>query len=909
MALTTGTRLGPYEILAPIGAGGMGEVYKAKDTRLDRTVAIKVLPEHLAESPERKARFEREAKAISQLNHPHICTLYDVGEQDGLDFLVMEYIEGETLAERLKKGALPLDKALEYGTQIADGLDHAHRAGIVHRDLKPPNVMLTKSGVKILDFGLARLIVEQPVSDASDAPTRQKDLTKEQAIIGTLQYMAPEQLEGARADARTDIFALGTVLYEMVTGKKAFVGKSQASLIAAILDSEPPAISELEPVTPPLLDRVVRKCLAKSADDRWQSAHDLRDTLTWIAVGGSLPTGTSERANWRQAIPWALATLAAGGALIAVAVWNLKPSPPPPAPAQFVITTPPEGPLRLTGSQTDVALSPDGTRIAYMTSTGGSEGRYLYVRDLDQLVATPLLGSERARSPFFSPDGEWVGFQVSGGGDSNNLKKVSVLGGRSVTICQWTSPLLGVSWGPDDTIVFSTFASEGLLRVAAVGGEPDELTTVDTEQGEVNHTWPEFLPGGDAILFNIVTDRPTDNNQIAVLSLNTGERNLVVAGGSNPHYVPTGHIVYGVDETLWAVPFDLDELTVTGDPVPVLEGVITKSSGAVNFSVSGDGSLVYVSGTTASTTQSVLVLVDRKGRETPVTEITTDYLFPRFSPDGRHVAFAVAETEGSITDSRVDVDVWVIEVERGSRSRLTFEGNNLFPTWSPDSSRVAFSVSKLGRADFYSVPVDGSGLPEELFVRDGNQFATSWTSDGRGIAYYELNPDTGPDLWVLSLDGDPTPSPFLVSPAAERAGAFSPDGRFIAYVSEESGQDEVYVRPYPGPGGEVIISSGGGTEPVWARDGTELFYRKGDQILVAEVETERTFSARTATVLFEGRYEADRTPVGGNPNYDVSPDQQFVMVRRTGEGERESIQMNIVLNWYQELERLVPTEN
>jgi len=562
----------------------------------------------------------------------------------------------------------------------------------------------------------------------------------------------------------------------------------------------------------------------------------------------------------------------------------------------------------MTGSQPDVALSPDGTRIVYMTSTGGMEGRHLYVRDLDQLVATPLLGSERARSPFFSPDGEWVGFQVSGGSDASNLKKVSVLGGRSVTICQ-ASPLLGVSWGPDDTIVFSTWESKGLLRVAAVGGEPAELTTVDTEQGEVDHTWPEFLPGGDAILFNIVTDRPTESNQIAVLSLNTGEQNLVLAGGSNPHYVPTGHIVYGVDETLWAVPFDLDGLAVTGDPVPVLEGVMTKSSGAVNFSFSGDGSLVYVSGTTASTTQSVLVLVDRNGRETPVTEITADYLSPRFSPDGRHVAFAVAETESAITDWRVDVDVWVIEVERGSRTRLTLEGNNLFPTWSPDSSRVAFAVFKPGRADFYSAPVDGSGLPEELFVGNAYQYVTSWTSDGRAIAYDREGPDTGLDLWVLSLDGDPTSSPFLVSPFDEQAGTFSPDGRFMAYVSNESGQHEVYVRPYPGPGGEVIVSTGGGTEPVWARDGTELFYRKGEQMLVAEVETEGTFSARTATVLFEVRYEADRSGDGGKPNYDVSPDgQQFVMVRRTGEGERAAPQINVILNWFQELKRLVPVE-
>ncbi len=903
MELAPGTELGRYKLVRLIGAGGMGQVYQATDTRLDRTVAIKVLPSDVASNPDVRVRFEREARTISQLNHPHICTLYDVGQENDVDFLVMEYIEGETLAERLEKGALPLELALQHGIEIADALDKAHRHGIVHRDLKPGNVMLTKSGAKLLDFGLAKLAPEPSKLDP-DAATATK-MTREGTIVGTLQYMAPEQVEGKKADARTDIFAFGSVLYEMVTGRRAFKGESQASLIAAILEREPPTIS----AAPPLLDHVIRRCLAKEPDRRWQTASDLMQDLRWISGEGSspavLPTGQTQS----RLVP-GIAVGVLGTLLVGLVVWALvlpEPVAPPPAPAQFTVATPPEGSLRLTGSQTDVAFSPDGMRIVYMTSTGSHESRHLYVRELDQLVATPLLGSERARSPFFSPDGEWVGFEVSGGRDNNKLKKVSVLGGRSVTICQWTSSLRGVSWGPDDTIVFSTSASKGLLRVAAAGGQPDELTTVDTEQGEVNHTWPEFLPGGDAILFNILTP---ESNRIAVLSLENGDPKVVIENGSNPHYVPTGHVVYGVDGRLWAVPFDLDRLAVTADPVPVLEGVITKASGAVNFSFSGDGSLVYVSGTTGSTTRSVLVLVDRSGREAPVTEITADYLFPRFSPDGRHLAFSVAETEGSISDWQLDVDVWTIEVERGSRTRVTLEGNNLFPTWSPDGSRVAFSVSKPGRTDLYMAPVDGSGFLEALLVRDGYQSATSWTSDGRAIAYTEAGPDTGANLWVLSLEGDPASSPFLVGPFDERAGTFSPDGRFMAYVSDESGQDEVYVRPHPGPGGEVIVSTGGGTEPIWARDGTELFYRKGEQMLVAEVETEGTFSARTATVLFEGKYEASRSDARrGHTNYDVSPDgQQFVMVRRTGESKRVAPQIHVILNWFEELERLVPTK-
>ena len=625
MELAPGTELGHYKLVRLIGAGGMGQVYEATDTRLDRTVAVKVLPSHVAGNPQARERFEREARTISQLNHPHICTLYDVGQENGVDFLVMEHIEGETLAERLAKGALRLDQALQYGIEIADALDKAHRHGVVHRDLKPGNVMLTKSGAKLLDFGLAKLIPDPSKLDL-DAATATK-MTREGAIVGTLQYMAPEQVEGEKVDARTDIFAFGSVLYEMVTGRRAFEGKSQASLLAAILDSQPPTISNLRPVIPPTLDRVVAKCLAKDPEDRWHSAHDLRDELTWIAEGGSLPTGISERAFWRRAIPLALATLAVAGTLIGVAVWNFKPSPPPPAPARFVVTTPPEGSLQLTDAHQDVAFSPDGTRIVYLTSTGGNEGRHLYVRDLDQFVATPLLGSERARSPFFSPDGEWVGFQVSAGSDNDNLKKVSVLGGGSVTICQWNSALQGVSWGPDDTIVFSTFASKGLLRVAAAGGEPDELTTVDAERGEMDHAWPEFLPGGDAILFNILTP---ESNRIAVLSLENGDQNVVIENGSNPHYVPTGHVVYGVDETLWAVPFDLDRLAVTGDPVPVLEGVFTKSGGAVNFSSSRNGRLVYVTGSASLTPEHALVSVDRQGLSRNLIEAPGGYSLPRF---------------------------------------------------------------------------------------------------------------------------------------------------------------------------------------------------------------------------------------------------------------------------------------
>ena len=484
------------------------------------------------------------------------------------------------------RGALPLVQALTIAIDIADALDKAHRQGIVHRDLKPGNIMLTKAGAKLLDFGLAKLKPTGTAPGGASLATRSANLTLtgEGTILGTLQYMAPEQLDGQEADGRTDIFAFGTTVYEMVTGEKAFKGDSQASLIGAILKDEPRPMSAVQSLSPSTLDRVIKKCLAKDPDERWQSAHDLRDELAWIAEGGPEPVGVPSvrQATWRQVLPLAVAASVIVGLLTGLAVWALTRSGPVTSqPARFVVTTPPDGPLRLTGSQTDVAISPDGTRIVYMSSIGGVAGRQLYVRDLDQLEARPLPGTAGARSPFFSPDGEWVGFQD---GPNNVIKRIAVSGGTPLPICN-AGPLLGVSWGPDDTIVFATFRSRGLLRVPAVGGEPEVLTRVDPEQREVEHFWPQFLPGGDALLFSIGTRGRTDSTQIAVLSLETGEQKLVLEGGSNPHYSPTGHLLYGVDGRVRAVPFDRDRLEVTGNPVPVLTNVITKASGAANFCV------------------------------------------------------------------------------------------------------------------------------------------------------------------------------------------------------------------------------------------------------------------------------------------------------------------------------------
>ena len=613
MALSTGTRLGRYEILSPIGKGGMGEVYKANDTRLDRTVAIKVLPEHLAESPERKARFEREAKAISQLNHPHICILHDFGEQDGTDYLVMEYIEGETLAERLSRGPLPLDEALEYGIQIADGLDTAHRAGIVHRDLKPGNAMLTKSGVKLLDFGLAKVLEMEAEPGTSDAPTQQRDLTKEQAVIGTLQYMAPEQLEGKTADARTDLFAFGALLYEMLTGKKAFSGESQASLIGAILKDDPPPLAELHPMSPPLLERIVHRCLAKDPHDRWQTARDLMLELKWIAGGdaqmGVAPPAVTRRPS-RERLAWVLAVLLSS-AVTGITLWNLTRPPARPV-ARFVITPPPTAPLTVTNDP-NVAISPDGSHIVYL---GRGEIRQLYVRPIDQMEATPIPGTELSHSPFFSPDGRWVGFFAD---RDRTLKKVSLTGGSAITLCEAQGRHLGASWGPDDSIVFSSLDA-GLARVPASGGKPEAITKPDALNGE-RHEFPAILPGGEGILFTERKGTRAEDTRIALLRLDTGETEILVEGGTQARYAPTGHLVYSQGKSLWAAPFDLARLETTGPPVPVLEDVATTIDGPANFAFSSDGSLVYVpSGLLDDRTRVRMAWVDRQGESTPLVD-------------------------------------------------------------------------------------------------------------------------------------------------------------------------------------------------------------------------------------------------------------------------------------------------
>jgi serine/threonine protein kinase/Tol biopolymer transport system component len=895
MPILPGRRLGPYEILSAIGAGGMGEVYKARDTRLDRIVAIKVLPTHLADRSELRERFEREAKTIASLNHPHICTLYDTGQQDGIDFLVMEYIEGETLAQRLLKGSLPLDQVFQYAIEISDALDKAHRKGVTHRDLKPGNIMLTKAGTKLLDFGLAKL--KQDVSPAnvplSELPTAIDPLTAEGTIVGTVQYMAPEQLEGKEVDARTDIFAFGTVVYEMATGKKAFQGKSQASVIGAILKDDPPPMSSLQPMTPPALDRTIKTCLAKDADARWQTASDLTRELKWIAEGGSqvalaltAPT-KSIRALGRRALILGLGALLLVAVIASLATWNLKPSPSPQPVSRLVVNLPPGQQLVGLDGGSSVALSPDGTHLAYVVRQGGTQE--LYLRTMDSLEAKPIPDTGSAVNPFFSPDGQWLGFFASG-----KLKKISVSGGASLTLGN-AAYTFGASWGSQGMIAFAPTTSGALQQVPDAGGTPQALTRV--EKGENSQRWPEFMPGGKAVLFaGSTTLASWSNAQVAVQSLASGERRNLFQGATQPRYAPSGHLVYAQGGSLMAVPFDPQRLAATGAAVTVVEGVLQSPvTGAAQYSFSSTGSLVYVPGGVQAT-QLRLVWVGRNGAEQPVAAPVRAYQYPRLSPDGRRVAVGISDQ---------DTQVWLYDFSRETPTRLTFEGDtNTTPTWTPDGKRIVFQSNKDGPMNLFWQLADGSGGLERLTTSDNLQAPLSLSPDGQLLAFIEVNSTTGRDIWVLRM-GDRKLQSFLRTPFNEGAALFSPDGRWLAYISDEDGSYEIYVRPYPGPGGKWQISTEGGTEPVWNPDGRELFYRSGDKMMAVDIATQPGFAAGKPRMLFEGQYQSTPTT---RPNYDVSHDgQRFLMLKSTGQEKAAPTQINVVLNWFEELKQKVPT--
>ncbi len=888
MSLALGTRLGPYEIEAAIGAGGMGEVYRAKDTRLDRVVAIKVLPAHLAAQPELRQRLEREARAVSSLNHPHICALYDIGHQDGLDFLVMEYLEGETLAERLAKGPLPTEQVVRYGEEIADALDKAHRQGMVHRDLKPGNIMLTKAGAKLLDFGLAKAtaVVGPAIPGLSTSPTRSTPITAEGTVVGTFQYMAPEQLEGKEADARSDIFAFGAVLYEMATGRKAFQGKSQASLIASILSSEPPPISTLQPMTPPAFDQLVKTCLAKDPDERWQTAHDVMLQLEWIAEGGSqagVPAPVVARRRSRERIAWAVVAVLGLLAVTFAAALFLRPAPDARAIRSFLL--PPEkASFSFVGTGGGPpAVSPDGRRLAFVAST--SDGKsLLWVRPLDALSAQPLTGTEGASYPFWSPDSRFLGFFADG-----KLKKVEASGGPPLTLCDAPQGR-GGTWNRDGVIVFTPDVSSPLFRVSAAGGEATPITQLDQSHHETTHRWPYFLPDGRHFVYlarGPASASESEANAIYVASLDSKERKLVLHASSNAAYAP-GYLLFVRETTLMVQPFDAKRLQLTGDAFPIAEQIQFDppiSRGV--FSVSENGILAYQTG--SAQTGSQLLWFDRSGKQIGALGDASALQFsPRISPDRQRVAVELFEPHSR------NLDVWVYDVARGMRTRFTFDpAFDRRPVWSPDGSRIIFASNRKGHQDLYQKASSGAANEELLFESNLDKSPTSWSSDGRFLVYHSTgDPNTKLDLWVLPLVGDRKPIPFLRTPFEEWDGQFSPDGRWIAYASNESGRDEIYAAPFPGPGGKFQLSTSGGTLPRWRRDGKELFYLSLDnKLMAAEVkEKGSTLEVGAVRALFETR------PQRPGFVYDVSPDGQRFLIATTF-SEKNSLPVALVVNW------------
>ena len=818
MALAAGTRFGPYEIVGPLGAGGMGEVYSAVDTRLGRGVAVKVLPEHLADRAGARERFEREARAISSLGHPNICTLFDVGTEGGVSYLVMELVEGETLAARLERGALPLEEALRMAIQVADGLDRAHRHGIVHRDLKPANVMLTRSGAKILDFGVAKLrddTGEAPGKTSgllpTVAPTRATPLTSQGSLIGTMQYMSPEQLEGQPVDHRSDIFSFGALLHEALTGRRAFEGASQASVIAAILEREPRPVSELATTTPPALDRTIRRCLAKDPDARWQSVLDLRSELEWIAQGSGVIAGpaapaaaaaTSRRSSSKLRL---LVALIGAAALFGLG-WIVGRPARSTAPVTRTSIVLPDG-TRLDTDNASIALSPDGTRLAYAAAERGGRGG-LWIRPLDSLTPQLLAGTEGASYPFWSPDGRHIGFFAD-----RKLKKVPATGGVVQSIADAVDGR-GATWGTSGAIVFAPAPQGGLWQVPATGGTAVQLT--EPKNPNLTHRNPHFLPDGKRVLYFSGLNAGEKENGIYSLDLATKQSTLVLACQSEGIYVEPGWLAFVRDGKLMAQRIQPRSLELRGEVIPIAENVqfnTFRYTGTYTFS--GTGLALYRTGPLQGANQ--LTWFDLKGQKLgTVGEPAIFWITMALSPDDRKAMAAVRHGDGGS-------DLWIYDLTRGVGSRFTLgETNALMPVWSPDGQQVAYGD---GAGTVYLKPVDGTSPPRVLYANVGGTLnCTSWSPDGSTLLCSSQTAATSSDLWLVPVDGTTQPSAWLATPATEESPYFSPDGRWVTYVSDESGRPEVYVTSFPDARGKWQVSTAGAVAGFFSGDGRSIRY-------------------------------------------------------------------------------------
>jgi Tol biopolymer transport system component/tRNA A-37 threonylcarbamoyl transferase component Bud32 len=884
--LPAGTRVGPYEIVSWLGAGGMGEVYRARDTKLHREVALKTLPEELARQPDRLTRLKQEARILASLNHPAIATLHGLEEFDGgVPVLVMELVEGESLANRLRRGPVPLREALTIAQQVALALEAAHEKGVLHRDLKPGNIRLGLDGrVKLLDFGLAKAVREAAMD--SRGPTQSSPSSDSAAVVGTAPYMSPEQARGQKVDRRSDVWSFGCVLFEMLSGKRTFEGATFSDAVAAVLEREP-EWQALPPSTPPAVLKLLRRCLQKEKDKRLHDVADARLELEELLAGpspggsegGESAVTTGPRTAWRgvfgsPAFWFVVVGVAAAG------LWVLGKSRPlaeRPIVRLAIPLSPPE--TVDDGSASAVAISPDGRQLAYVAVRAGRS--QIYLRTVDRLEARPIPGTRGGHMPFFSPDGLWLGFVVD---DEGKLKKVPLSGGAPTTLCD-AGDVRGASWSADGTIVFARHGASGLDRVSAAGGKPEVLTTLDVPRHESSIRFPEVLPGGQAVVFTVRTaeTQPWDDARIEAVSLRTRERSVLITGGTNPRYA-AGHLIYERAGALWAAPFDPERLEVAGPSALVLEGLSSSAVyGSADFSVSRDGSLVYVPGKVRGTDRRV-VRVTRAGKAQPLMESRRAFSTLSLSPDGHRLA---------LTIQAANDQVWVYDLERSTLSPQTLRWENNSAIWTPDGSHLTFSSDRETPASLFRQTADGSGSVERLTTNALGPTAQAWSPDGKSLLFVDGWPTF--DLWLLTLDGDRKPRPFLHGPFNESQARISPNGRWLAYVSDESGREEVYVVPFPGSGGRWPISTDGGSRPLWARNGRELFYRNGDRTMAVTVTRDATFSATKPGFLFEAKAVSYLWL-----SWDVTPDGDFLMIE-PGESDTPSSQINVVLNWLQEV--------
>jgi serine/threonine-protein kinase len=904
MSFTTGTRIGPYEITSPLGEGGMGVVYRAHDTKLERDVAIKALPDAFANDSDRLQRFQREAQVLASLNHPNIAHIYGLEESAKTCCIVMELVEGETLQERIKRGPVPIEETLAIAKQIAEALEAAHEKGIIHRDLKPANIKFTASGqVKVLDFGLAKAFQEQRVTTLSNSPTL-LNASMPGVILGTAAYMSPEQARGREVDRTTDVWAFGCVLYEMLTGRSAFEGEDVTEIIGRIVAAEPDW-KRLPDGTPMSVQRLLRRALRKDSRQRLGDIRDARieieDALTGSAteqIGVTIPAAIAVRDKKREWIFGALGCVAIIALLIVLwAPWR---------------TITPAAPLRISSElgadvglassvlgNSALALSPDGSILAFVAAKDGAS--QIYIRRLGQLQASPLVGTSGALSPFFSPDGQWLGFFAEG-----KLKKISVTGGAAVTLADAPASR-GGSWGSDGNIVFHPNPAGGLLRVPSAGGKAEPLTKLG--QGELTHRWPQVLPGTKAVLY-MSSGAPgnAEHSNIVVQPLPTGTPKVLVRGGYHPQYAASGHLLYIDEGTLFAVPFDLNRLETIGQPVPVVEGVSAQptNTGAAQFTVSETGAFAYLPGRGAGNDSPVLWMT-HDGKTSPLRSMPSDWSNPHFSPDGQRLAMDILFSG--------NIDAWIYEWARDTLMRLTFDpADDRNPVWTPDGKRIAFASGRAkGPLNLYWQRADGTGEVQRLTESSKIQYPSSFHPSGKYLAFFEQTGGNSFDLMILPIEGDETsglkagkPSVFLNTPADEQEPIFSPDGRWIAYTSDESGRAEVFVRPFPGPGGKWQISTAGGFGAAWSRTRRELLYRGFDsRIMVASYTVDGdSFKAD------KPRLWSDQTilPRGRNPRFfDLHPDgERIAAAVPTGKAEEKLDHVTFIFNSFDELRRIAP---